>query len=86
MRSGWGRSSIVAVGQGSDCGGTILVVDEGVVGGVASGTGMGAGSGVPSVAGSPTGSVEVATTDSPCGLPRPGGCLAVPLFRLIVVR
>ena len=62
MRSGWGRSSVVAAGQGSDCGGMVAVVGKGAVSGVDSCTRMGVGSGVPSVAGSPMGGVEVATT------------------------
>ena len=67
MRSGWGGSSVVAVGHGSDCGGTIVVVGEEAVGGVASCTGMGVGSDVPSVVGSPLGGVGFVTINSSCG-------------------
>ena len=46
VRSGWAGCFVVAVGQDSDCSGTIAVVGKGAVGGVASGARMVGGSSV----------------------------------------
>ena len=67
VRTCWGGSSLVVAGEGSNCGGTVVVVGEEAVGGVASCTGMGVGSDVPSVVGSPLGGVGFVTINSSCG-------------------
>ena len=67
MSSCWAGSSGVVAGHGSNCGGTVVVVGKGVVGGVASGIGVGAESCVPFVASSLMGGAEVVATGSSCG-------------------